>query len=727
MKKLFIIVALFASVVAMAQQKSTMETRALVQEYSKVKSIEELPAILQDQLAVSHDSRWGDIVRIVAKVSPSFDKQSMSKRGITVTSQVADIVAMRLPIEKIHILENDATVLQYTIGHKAVTCIDKARVDTRADSVQKGIGLPQGFNGEGVLVGITDWGFDYGHPNINSSAERRIFRAWDHFKLSGPAPAGFDYGTEFSTFDDLIAAGSDTSNIYQYNSHGTHVAGIIGGRGTKPAGNSASKFIGMAPKVQYLLGSWLLDEASWLDQVAWMWRVAQQEQKRLVINSSWGMYSFSDIDGTSLLSQAINNYSDSGLVFVTSGGNNGSDKFHIGHTFDENDTLRTKATYYPGDGGQMIICWGTPNGQPFEIGVALQDGNGNLYPTQFFSTSTDRALYESHIITNNDTIYFSVMTENSNPFSQRPHALVKVDKCQTRNYVLHVFLTAPQGEEVHIWNVNYVKEHESNVGMAFFAGQSDYTAGDNYYGIGEPACSEKAITVAAHTSGTMSADSTFTPSGIASFSSWGPALGGRNKPEISGPGVQVISSVSSYDPEPREVSGTINANGRIYKYATMSGTSMSCPAVTGIVALMLQANPRLTVDRIRDIIFTTAINDNTTGNILANDSISPRWGYGKINAYKAVNGALDYLSIEEATKLNIPIALYPNPATNQVTILTSTNNTVNTEIYTISGQKVLSMPITAEATIDLNGWVPGIYIVKVQDRTGIRTSKLVVR
>lgn len=726
MKKFIIIIAILSSVAAMAQQKSTMETRALMQEYSKVKSIEKLPAILQDQLAVSHDSRMGDIVRVVAKVGHSFDKEAMMQKGITVTSQIGDIVSLRLPIEKLPILESDASVLQYTVCHKAVACIDKSRVDTRADSVQKGIGLPQGFNGEGVLVGITDWGFDYGHPNINSNAERRIFRAWDQFKLSGPAPAGFDYGTEFTTYDDLLAAGSDTSNIYQYNSHGTHVAGIIGGRGTKPAGNSASKFIGMAPKVNYLLGSWLLDEASWLDQVAWMWRVSQQEQKRLVINSSWGMYSFSDIDGTSLLSQAINNYSDSGLVFVTSGGNNGNDKFHIGHTFGENDTLRTKATYYPGNGGQMIICWGTPNGQPFEIGVALQDG-GVLYPTQFFSTSTDRALFESHIITDNDTIYFSVMTENSNPFSQRPHALVKVDKCQTRNYILHVFVTAPQNEEVHIWNVNYVREHESNVGMAFTSGLTGYTSGDDNYGIGEPACSEKAITVAAHIPGTMSADSIFTPSGIASFSSWGPALGGRNKPEISGPGVQIISSVSSYDPESRDVAGTINANGRIYKYAAMSGTSMSSPAVTGIVALMLQANPRLTVDRIRNIIFTTAINDNTTGDLLANDSISPRWGYGKINAYKAVNGALDYLSIEEAAKLNIPIAIYPNPARNQVTILTSTNNTANTEIFSITGQKVASMAITAEATINVSDWAPGIYIVKVQDRTGIRTAKLVVQ
>jgi subtilisin family serine protease len=68
---------------------------------------------------------------------------------------------------------------------------------------------------------------------------------------------------------------------------------------------------------------------------------------------------------------------------------------------------------------------------------------------------------------------------------------------------------------------------------------------------------------------------------IASFSSRGPAkwkTGELVKPEVSAPGVGVKSA--------RPGGG----------YQSMSGTSMSTPHISGVLALILQANPALTVD-----------------------------------------------------------------------------------------------------------------------------------
>lgn len=729
MKKLIYLLFFISTLAVSAQQKNSVETRALMQEYSRAKSATAMSKSLLNMYGIRNDQH-GITVGVMAKVAPDFDAKSLEATGIKVTSRMADIVALRVPIARLEVLDGRQDIVQYSVCHKATPDCDKARMDTHVDSIQDGLQLPRSFKGDDVLIGICDWGFDYRHPNINSSQERRILRAWDQFKKSGPAPEGFDYGTEFKTYDELIAAIGDTSNIYDYNSHGTHVAGICGGRGTKAEGNSASKYIGMAPHAKFLLGSWLLDEASWMDEALWMYRVAKEEGKRLVINNSWGMYSFSTLDGTSLLSQLINHLADSGVVIVTSAGNNGDAAYHLRMDFERdtngnNDTIRSMASYFSGGDGQMLIYWGTP-GQPFKAGFALSDNQKNVYPGEFFASTDNIDYYENYLVVNGDTVHYNVMTEAVNPFNQRPHILLKVDKCSGLN--LHMMCTADSGSTVHVWNVNYVTEHESNVGADFvMGGFNTYKQGDRYYGVGEPACAEKSIAVAAHTAGRYRSDSTWVPGAIAYFSSYGPTLDGRKKPEISAPGVGVISSINSRDESEHNPVAAISSNGTVYRYAAMSGTSMSGPVVSGIVALMLEANPNISVDKVRDIIFRTAVNDQETGNLIANDSISPRWGHGKINAMACVNAALDQLSIEEALERDIQLLVYPNPATTQITIQTNTNLPCQISVYSIDGRKVAQTTAYAEASMDVTKWGKGVFVIQCNDRTGIRTAKVVVR
>lgn len=705
-----------------AQQKSTVETRALIKQYTATKSVEGISPQLRRQLAV------GETIGVIAQVNDNFDSESLKALGITTTTRVADIVVMHVPPAQLATLESCAGIVRYTVSHRvaAPTC-DQTRYDTGTDEIQAGHGVPSPFDGEGVLVGITDWGFDYRHPNINSTAERRIARAWDQYRLSGPAPAGFNYGTELVGYDQLTAALGDTSNIYDYGSHGTHVAGIIGGRGTKIAGSAGSQYIGQAPRVRYLLGSWLLDEASWMDQVAWMRRVAAEEGKRLVINSSWGMYTFSTLDGTSLLSQAINHWSDSGTVFVTSGGNNAGDHFHLEYTFDSvGDTLKSMVSFYSGGDGQALIYWGMPN-QSFQAGIAISVNRQDtiLLRSPMFNTAEGDFYGEYTFVNGEDTIPYSVLIEQANPFNNRPHALICVDKKQ--GYNTHMFALGDPTNTVHVWNVDYEFEHMSNVGAAFSnAGWYGYKNGNDSYGIGEPACADKAIAVAAHGADRLNSnDSTRRTGDIASFSSHGPTLDGRNKPEISAPGVSVISSINSRDDAQYTTLAMTNVGGVMYRWSTMSGTSMSGPAVTGIVALMLQANPNLSVDQIRDIIFSTARNDDKTGDLIALDSISPVWGHGKIDGIRCVNAAYDLLDIEEARQIDVPLTVYPNPTVGLCTVLTGTNLPALIEVFSTDGHRMLSTTAEARATLDMSTWARGYYIVRCTSRTGCRITKVI--
>ncbi|MBO4403081.1 MAG: S8 family serine peptidase, partial [Bacteroidales bacterium] len=116
---------------------------------------------------------------------------------------------------------------------QAQQLLHRAVPDGRVDSVWNGTNLPHGFTGEGVIIGVTDWGFDYTHPVFydSSMTRYRVLGAWDQFRTAGPAPEGFSYGTEIMGKEALLAAKCDTSNVYQYNYHGNHVASIAGGAG----------------------------------------------------------------------------------------------------------------------------------------------------------------------------------------------------------------------------------------------------------------------------------------------------------------------------------------------------------------------------------------------------------------------------------------------------------------------------------------------------------------
>jgi hypothetical protein len=71
------------------------------------------------------------------------------------------------------------------------------------------------------------------------------------------------------------------------------------------------------------------------------------------------------------------------------------------------------------------------------------------------------------------------------------------------------------------------------------------------------------------------------------------------------------------------------------------------------------------------------------------------------------------------------ISMYPNPAQDYVTLLTSGKG--NADIFDITGKLVLSVPLFASAqSIDISGLSKGIYVVKVNNSDNNFTSKLVV-
>lgn len=251
----------------------------------------------------------------LGKINQQFNPQNLSELGVIVGKPIGSVVSLKVPLNQLATITSLPGLESMQIAAKIENLLDKAVKDIRADSVHAGIGLPQGYTGKDVYIGITDWGFDYTSPMFYDTtlSESRIIAAWDQFKTSGPSPIGFNYGTEYASPQSILAAESDTSNIYNYGTHGTHVAGIAAGSGAGLA------YRGVAFESKLLFVTFTFNVASVLDAWEWMYQKALADGKRLVINMSWGIYHFGTLDGTSLLSQAITAYTDLGVIFVNSG------------------------------------------------------------------------------------------------------------------------------------------------------------------------------------------------------------------------------------------------------------------------------------------------------------------------------------------------------------------------------------------------------------------------
>ncbi|MBK9060166.1 MAG: S8 family serine peptidase [Flavobacteriales bacterium] len=263
-----------------------------------------------------------------------------------------------------------------------------------------------------------------------------------------------------------MAAQGDTSNIYTYGTHGTHVAGIMGG------GGAGTIYRGVAFDAQFLFCSFLIDAAAALDGVAWMQQVAQQDGKRLVVNMSWGLYYMGTLDGHSLISQALDQFSAEGVVFSISAGNNGDIAFHIGKTFT-GDTLRSRVQFYPYSAhphmwGQSLTMWGEPN-TSFSANIKVFNSNNALVmETPWYHTATQATYVDSLLIASDDTVFFNLTAEAANPLNDRPHFRLRIKNTNTTLRVI-MQATAPSGT-VHFWNVTELNNDVGNWGQEFQTG-----------------------------------------------------------------------------------------------------------------------------------------------------------------------------------------------------------------------------------------------------------------
>ncbi|UCD00860.1 MAG: S8 family serine peptidase [Promethearchaeota archaeon] len=174
---------------------------------------------------------------------------------------------------------------------------------------------------------------------------------------------------------------------------------------------------------------------------------------------------------------------------------------------------------------------------------------------------------------------------------------------------------------------------------------------------------------------------------LASFSSWGPTFSYIGYPDVVAPGVNIISTeaIGSIISKEERYRGEIFDFSGDADYIPLSGTSMSCPIVSGALAILLEAYPYITPETARIALLEGA---RKLPNEYDDDFLKS--GAGIIN----VSESLNYLS-ELGLDYNDTAKFYPNelpvkpydllhfPGDHQkfnLTIISGKNNTYNFNI-----------------------------------------------
>ena len=452
--------------------------------------------------------------------------------------------------------------------------------------------------GREVVVGIVDSGIDAAHPAFAD----RIHSIWDQ-TISGVGWGTTRYGTVLSGLNLSVSA--DT------NGHGTHVAGIAAGKD--------AVFGGVAPEAQIVCVKTNFQNTSIGDGIRYIFAVADQLKLPAVVNLSLGGH-FDAHDGSDSLSELIAEKSGRGRIVVAAAGNEGQDDIHAATTVPADQTEDIPFSVSPA-GQPRSTPWVVLNGWygDGDCEISIRTSSGDETPFQPVISGPDQS--KTHHFSN---AMLRVTTPPASANLNSDHSFVVeiapgpfANRVQGGIWRLRVRNRGNSDVRLDVWSLVPADAHN-----AVFL--SPFNSPDMK--IGSPGAAGEAITVASFTSRNTWTDSSGASRGvglaldtISDFSSPGPLRNGSQKPDVTAPGAMIVScsSRSALPPAASVISGGFRVEG---------GTSMACPFITGLVALLLERDPSLDPARIKSL-----LRSNSSVPVANSSAFHPLWGFGLID------------------------------------------------------------------------------------------------
>lgn len=663
-------------------------------------------------------------------------EECLNDNGCRILCKMGDICVADIPVGNLGKLSLDSSIIRIEANRSTQVQTDSLARYLNAMPVYEGQNLPQAYTGRGVVVGVMDIGFDLTHPNFYSrdTTEYRIQRFWD--MLSTDTVGSQLYvGRDYAGRDELLAVAHARDGLDQ--THGTHTLGIAAGSGYD------SPYAGMAPQSDICIVAnavssdiALIDSADYekytfaTDALGfkYIFDYAQSQNKPCVINFSEG--SQQDFWGYDVLYyEMLSRLTGPGRIIVSAAGNNGNDK-----TWIHKEPGRPSA-------GSFL--------RSYQRTAMLTFKSDNDFVLRLVA-------YDN---TANDTLNVSLSTVLQQPdsvFSDRLFALN-----DSIEVVIEAYPSCYNPEET-CFDLTLTSRSKSSIGASPYLSfevvgtDADVEAyrvqgnlvenqlnpllrdGEKSHSVLSPATAPGIICVGAtcYRPGITNYLGHWKEAGKGNYgerhasSAVGPTMDGRTKPDVMAPGINIISSYSSYYMENHPDAGDIawdvahfGFNGRMYSWNSNSGTSMASPAVAGAIALWLQAKPDLTTNQILDV-FRHTCRHYDESLIYPNNY----YGYGEIDVYRGLLYLLGASNIEGVSVAHTKASIGITEGKLTVGFDRPVAEPVRLCIYSLSGSRLLSVNLPAGLTahtISLPHLADAVYVVQIDGPADIAGSTLV--
>jgi subtilisin family serine protease len=553
-------------------------------------------------------------VAVIARVTQPSKWEALSEvRAPGVIGRTSDkqtIVTGRIPITRVEAVRRQPFVKSLKAAQDLERQLDATIQETKARPAD----LPAGHRasgGEGVVVGIIDYGGDFAHQNFRrADGTTRLLALWDQ-NASATASSPFGYGREHSAAainlalqqpDPYAALGYDPTiydDDFDPGAHGTHVMDIAAGngRGTAVPGMAPAAdliFVNIShtvdPTGTAVVGKSFGDSVRLLEAAKYIFDKAGS--RPCVINISLGTNG-GPHDGTTLV--------DQGLDALISAKPNRAVVVSAGNAFDDGVHAAGRITA----NGTVDLKWHVLGVPPRDIELEVWYPGADRFTVELLDPAgVARATVGPGA---NRTLTVGPRTVFiANRLSDPNNADNMIGIFMARGIAPGIYTVRLRGTTVTNGRFHAWIERDNSFASRFA------TPHDNTHTIGSISCGKLCVAV-----GSYDAHKANRP--LSFFSAAGPTRDGRQKPEVSAPGHDVRAALSG--------TGT---GSRL-----MSGTSMASPAVAGLIALVFdEAKKRsrtLTIDQLRTILTSTARRTPPAGT-----AWHAQYGHGRVDAQAAI-------------------------------------------------------------------------------------------
>jgi subtilisin family serine protease len=478
-----------------------------------------------------------------------------------------------------------------------------------------------GLTGKGVVIAILDTGVDFRHPDFITYDEQgrptsRLLAFWDtnselhaYGDVGSPAPVTYPNGAPIGTVysrEDLTAELRRSKlriPVSDMNGHGTACASVAAGNGNASDGEN----VGVAPGADLIAvrlgGDGRRDppiQKAWLLGAICDWLNSVVDKRPLVISCSFGGH-WSGHDGYRVREREVSArfpLTGRGRAICIAAGNEGVANIHA-------STVLNKAD------GPKTISWKSAQGANVRFFAQTDSLDGLKWN---YSGTAEVKEYRPYV---NRLSGHTIVAMAAGPGTGQLTLTCNAD----RSIQIDAYLLGGRRDG--------------------FTGGTSSMQGV----VGSPGCSHHAITVASYNwndefsqhgrpyvfPDVARPDVAMTIGSLSAYSSAGPLrFGDVLKPDICAPG-QWHASAIPLNVAPYQARHT---NGF---YQPFNGTSAATPYTAGVVALLMEKKPDLTLGEIKELLKTGATSDRFTGPLP-----NPRWGNGKLDA-AAVRQMVDAL------------------------------------------------------------------------------------